>query len=287
VLHTPQEFVDHPQTQARGFFASTGWEGVGEAPFATLPITSHHARPETRAPGPDTDDSASAATHLGRAVARCGCTGLRSRVSVWSGSAPPWCPSCAVPQRAQGNDRSGRSPPTCCVRPAVSTSTAASVQRRVRGRRRGPRSRTDGGRPRARPVPQADVVAENHRGRARQAGVGRRRRAGAQPIRHLVSSRATARRAVREIRHTDANAGSPASTCWNHAEAPFRVASLNHPDHRGSRGVAVLAAIDLRPHRRGHPTGPDRSGVPRGRGLPAHRATAAMLPRRQPRDESC
>ena len=36
VLHTPSEFVAHEQTKSRGFFTATGFEGLGDAPFASV-----------------------------------------------------------------------------------------------------------------------------------------------------------------------------------------------------------------------------------------------------------
>jgi crotonobetainyl-CoA:carnitine CoA-transferase CaiB-like acyl-CoA transferase len=39
VLHTPSEFVAHEQTKSRGFFAATGFEGLGDAPFASALCT--------------------------------------------------------------------------------------------------------------------------------------------------------------------------------------------------------------------------------------------------------
>jgi crotonobetainyl-CoA:carnitine CoA-transferase CaiB-like acyl-CoA transferase len=35
VLHTPSEFVAHAQTRWRGFFTATGFDGLGDAPFAS------------------------------------------------------------------------------------------------------------------------------------------------------------------------------------------------------------------------------------------------------------
>src|SRR4029079_2989699 len=43
VIHEPREFVDHPQTRERGFFAATGFPGLGDAPFAPFPVRLHES----------------------------------------------------------------------------------------------------------------------------------------------------------------------------------------------------------------------------------------------------
>ena len=53
VLHTPLEFVAHEQTKGRGFFASTGFPGLGDAPFATAPYHLDATPTSLRSPAPD------------------------------------------------------------------------------------------------------------------------------------------------------------------------------------------------------------------------------------------
>ena len=58
VLHTPLEFVAHEQTQGRGFFAATGYPGVGDAPFATAPYKLSATPATLRRAAPDGTGSA-------------------------------------------------------------------------------------------------------------------------------------------------------------------------------------------------------------------------------------
>jgi crotonobetainyl-CoA:carnitine CoA-transferase CaiB-like acyl-CoA transferase len=58
VLHTPSEFVAHAQTNVRRFFATTAFEGLGDAPFATAPykLLATPASVRRAAPTPHDDD---------------------------------------------------------------------------------------------------------------------------------------------------------------------------------------------------------------------------------------
>ena len=61
VLHTPSEFVAHAQTKSRGFFAATGFEGLGDAPFAIAPckLSATPASVRRAAPTPHDGDAVS------------------------------------------------------------------------------------------------------------------------------------------------------------------------------------------------------------------------------------
>jgi crotonobetainyl-CoA:carnitine CoA-transferase CaiB-like acyl-CoA transferase len=52
VLHSVREFVAHPQTKSRGYFANTGFPGVGSAPFATHPVNLSATPATIRRPAP-------------------------------------------------------------------------------------------------------------------------------------------------------------------------------------------------------------------------------------------
>src|SRR5690606_36236807 len=56
VLHDPSEFVAHEQTRLRGFFADTGFPGVGGAPFATVPWKLSATPAGVRRPAPSEDE---------------------------------------------------------------------------------------------------------------------------------------------------------------------------------------------------------------------------------------
>ena len=57
VLHTPSEFVAHAQTKSRQFFTATGFDGLGDAPFATAPykLSATPASVRRAAPTPHDD----------------------------------------------------------------------------------------------------------------------------------------------------------------------------------------------------------------------------------------
>ena len=63
VLHTPSEFVAHAQTKSRSFFTATGFDGLGDAPFATAPykLSATPASVRRAAPAPHDDGSRFAA----------------------------------------------------------------------------------------------------------------------------------------------------------------------------------------------------------------------------------
>ncbi|MCW2495159.1 CoA transferase [Jatrophihabitans sp.] len=59
IMQTVREFVDHPQTKHRKFFIETGFEGIGDAPFARHPVnlaaTPASIRRAAPAPGEDAE----------------------------------------------------------------------------------------------------------------------------------------------------------------------------------------------------------------------------------------
>lgn len=52
ILLSVREFVEHPQTKLRGFFADTGFEGIGDAPFARHPVNLSATPAAIRRPAP-------------------------------------------------------------------------------------------------------------------------------------------------------------------------------------------------------------------------------------------
>jgi crotonobetainyl-CoA:carnitine CoA-transferase CaiB-like acyl-CoA transferase len=53
VVHSPSEFVAHEQTRCREFFAATGFDGLGDAPFATVPYKLSVTPASVRRSAPD------------------------------------------------------------------------------------------------------------------------------------------------------------------------------------------------------------------------------------------
>jgi len=51
-VNTPDEFVAEPQTRARGYFRATGFPGLGDAPFASLPANLSATPASLRRPAP-------------------------------------------------------------------------------------------------------------------------------------------------------------------------------------------------------------------------------------------
>lgn len=56
MLLRPSEFVEHPQTRTRGFFATTGFPGIDDAPMATFPVKLSATPASLRRPAPLASD---------------------------------------------------------------------------------------------------------------------------------------------------------------------------------------------------------------------------------------
>jgi crotonobetainyl-CoA:carnitine CoA-transferase CaiB-like acyl-CoA transferase len=264
ILQTPQEFVEHPQTQTRGYFATPGWAGVEDLPFARLPITSPATPALLRRPAPTADDDGGFAGPRDDGPAlpadARGRTGLPLdglRV-VEFGVAAVVPELCGVLSELGGDVIKIES----LAHPDVLRQTGGEHINRgfafnteCRGRRSVMLDlSTDEGRALALELcVRADIVAENHRGGVLdKLGLGDADVRARNPSVIYVSSQGYGRGGPfgEMPAYGPLNAGfSGVHLLWNHAEAPFPCGtSLNHPDHIAGKlaAVAVLAALDQR-----------------------------------------
>ncbi len=275
VLHSLSEFVAHEQTRARGFFAATGFPGLGDAPFATSAVRLSATPTSLRspAPGPADADAVDAA-------------GFGPRVEAASGPDRP-----AKGEKAPGSDQpllldgvvvvefgvAAVVPELCWMLSElgadvikIESSVHPDVLRQTGGARlncgfafnaecRGRRSvaldlSTSEGRELAFALcAKADVVAENHRGGVLdRLGLGYEALKAVNPSVVYASSQGYGRGGPygEMPAYGPLNSGfAGVHLLWNHPDVPYPCGtSMNHPDHIAGKllAVAVLAALDHR-----------------------------------------
>lgn len=273
VIHTPSEFVAHPQTRSRAFFTATGFPGLGDAPFATsaLRLTATPTSLRRPAPAPGQDDTIDDAT------------GLAGR---WSTPVPPTppktpdAPSSPVQRLLLDGVRvvefgmAAVVPELCLVlselgadvikieslaHPDVLRMSGAGLINRsfafnveCRGRRSVALDlSTEEGRELALALcAQADVVAENFRGGVLDGlGLGYEQVQAVNPTVVYAASQGYGRGGpfAEMPAYGPLNFGfSGLHHLWNHPEAPYPCGTaLNHPDHIAGKllAVGVLAAL--------------------------------------------
>jgi crotonobetainyl-CoA:carnitine CoA-transferase CaiB-like acyl-CoA transferase len=266
VLHTPSEFVAHPQTRERGFFARTGWPGVGDGPFAQLPVRLSATPPSLRRPAPEADESTGFASRDATASPwrADNATGDASGLLLDGLRVVEFGVAAVVPELCGVLSELGADviKIESMVHPDVLRSTGgANVNRgfafnaECRGRRSVALDlSTDEGRALAFGLcASADVVAENHRGGVLDAlGLGYDAIRAANPTVVYVSSQGYGRGGPfgEMPAYGPLNAGfAGVHLLWNHRDVPYPCGtSLNHPDHIAGKllAVPVLAALDHR-----------------------------------------
>jgi crotonobetainyl-CoA:carnitine CoA-transferase CaiB-like acyl-CoA transferase len=259
VLHQPSEFVAHPQTRARRFFADTGSEGLGGLPFATQPV--RFARTPTASPvaAQTTSDIERRATPApaGSPIGS-GRTLLLDGVRVVEFGVAAVVPELCGVLSELGADvikiESMANPDVLRMGSGKveHINTSFTFNDECRGRRSVALNlRTERGRELALALcASADVVAENQRGGALAArGLGYAAVQARNPRVIYVSSQGYGSDGpLGEMpAYGPLNAGfSGVHMLWNHPDAPYPCGtSLNHPDHIAGKllAVGVLAAL--------------------------------------------
>jgi crotonobetainyl-CoA:carnitine CoA-transferase CaiB-like acyl-CoA transferase len=263
VLNSVSEFVRHPQTQGRGFFSSTGYPGLGDAPFAGHPVNLSATPASIRRPAPDPgqDDGTGFADRVAPVAGVGGVgeglllKGVRVVEIAFGQLVPQLCgvlsefgadvikiESLAHPDllRAAGGGR-------------INCSFAFNSE--ARGRRSVALDlRTEEGRRIAMELcSAADVVAENHRGGVLDGlGLGYEDVKKRNPSVVYVSSQGYGRGGPlgRRQAYGPLNAAfAGAQVLWNHPEAPYPAGTtLTYPDCIGGKVLAlsVLGALHHR-----------------------------------------
>ena len=262
VLHTPSEFVAHEQTKARGFFAATGFPGLGDAPFATAPYRLSATPASVRRAAPTPDD------------ADCAHADFGPREAPWPAAASTVKPKGLLLEgvRVVEFGMAAVVPETCGVlselgaevvkiesmaHPDVLRLASTGVDKNFtfNAESRGRQSvsldlSTDRGRELAQQLcAMADIVAENYRGGVLdRLGLGYDDVRAVNPSVLYISSQGYGRGGP----YGEMPAFGPLNAgfaglhhLWSDPDAPYPCAtSLNHPDHIAGKllAVAVLAA---------------------------------------------
>jgi crotonobetainyl-CoA:carnitine CoA-transferase CaiB-like acyl-CoA transferase len=260
VLHTPSEFVAHPQTQEREFFVATGFPGLGDAPFAAAPWT-FSATPtvlDRAAPGPSDDDPTGFPSRPAP-VPRGGDGLLLAGVRVVEFGVAAVVPELTWMLSELGADvvkiESEAHPDVLRQTGMGKINRGFAFNAECRGRRS---VALDLGTERGRELAfqlctGADVVAENHRGGVLdRLGLGYDAVRAANPGVVYASSSGYGRGGpLGEMpAFGPLNSGfNGVHLLWNQPDAPYPCgASLNHPDHIAGKllAVAVLSALGHR-----------------------------------------
>jgi crotonobetainyl-CoA:carnitine CoA-transferase CaiB-like acyl-CoA transferase len=260
VLQTPLEFVAHPQVRTRGFFAATGFPGLGDAPFARAPWTFSAtptvlARP---APGPSDDDVSGFPARVAPAP-RGGDGLLLAGVRVVEFGVAAVVPELTWMLSELGADvvkiESEAHPDVLRQTGMGKINKGFAFNAECRGRRS---VALDLGTERGRELAfqlceQADVVAENHRGGVLdRLGLGYDAVRAVNPGVVYASSSGYGRGGPfgEMPAFGPLNSGfNGVHLLWNQPDAPYPCGtSLNHPDHIAGKvlAVAVLAALGHR-----------------------------------------
>jgi len=262
VLHRPSEFVAHPQTRHRGFFADTGDAGLEGLPFATSPLRLTDGPAPVRPPvtAPRSADFAAAERLRGPALG-AGRTLLLDGVRVVEFGVAAVVPELCGVLSELGADvikiESMANPDVLRMGSGrlELIDKSFSFNEECRGRRSVTLDlTTERGRELALALcATADVVAENQRGGALdRRGLGYDAVRAVNPQVLYVSSQGYGRGGpLGEMpAYGPLNAGfSGVHLLWNHPDAPYPCGtSMNHPDHVAGRllAVGVLAALHER-----------------------------------------
>ncbi len=258
VLHTVREFVDHPQTRARSFFADTGFPGLEALPFAGHPVNLSRTpaavrRPATTAPGV----AFRARRRLGGQPVGKGHELLLEGVRVLEFGVAAVVPELSGVLSELGADvikiESQAHPDV--LRAAGGggfLNRSMTFNCECRGRRSVALDlSTERGRELAFELcATADVVAENYRGGVLESlGLGYEALRARNPRVIYASSQGYGRTGPFGAMpaYGPLNSGfSGLHLLWNHPDAPYPCGtSLNHPDHIAGKmlAVAVLAAL--------------------------------------------
>jgi crotonobetainyl-CoA:carnitine CoA-transferase CaiB-like acyl-CoA transferase len=282
-VHTPEEFVAHPHTQARGFFQRTGFPHLADAPFASPPFRFSATPVSVRRAAPVLDENvepspqpSSKGSGSGQSALSLGERGRVREVEGASGAIPS-PPLAGI--RVVHFGVVAVVPEMCWVLAElgaevikIESQTKLDPLREVtlepgavnraftfNDENRGARSvsldlTTARGRELALQLcARADVVAENNRGGVMQGlGLGYEHVRQVSPSAIYLSSQGYGHTGplspVQSFGPLN-SAFTGAVLLWNHPDAPYPAAStLNHPDHIVSKlgVVAVLAALEHR-----------------------------------------
>ena len=261
VLHTPSEFVAHPQTKSRRFFTATGFVGLGDAPFATAPykLSATPASVRRAAPTPNEVDADGFSARAKSREQREGAGGLLLagvRV-VEFGMAAVVPETCGVLSELGADVIKIESTTHPDVLRLASTGLNKNFTFNAESRGRESVA-IDVTTPRGRELAlqlcaTADIVAENYRGGVLdRLGLGYDSISAVNPAVLYVSSQGYGRGGP--YGETPAfgplNAGfAGLHHLWSDPDAPYPCGtSLNHPDHIAGKllAVAVLAAWEHR-----------------------------------------
>ena len=263
VLHTPSEFVAHEQTKSRGFFGATGFDGLGDAPFAMGPCKLSATPTSVRraAPRPDDATDATDATFAPNEAARSSTSSptrpkgllLEGVRVVEFGMAAVVPETCGVLSElgAEVVKIESRKHPDVLRLASTGLDKNFTFNAESRGRLSVTLDlSTERGRALARQLcAQADIVAENYRGGVLdRLGLGYDDVCAANPSVLYVSSQGYGRGGP----YGEMPAFGPLNAgfaglhhLWSDPDTPYPCGtSLNHPDHIAGKllAVSVLAA---------------------------------------------
>ena len=259
VLQTLREFVDHPQTRSRSFFADTGFAGLEGLPFATHPVNLSRTPASVRLPAETGSDvSFRPRSPLGGAALGGGGGLLLEGVRVVEFGVAAIAPElCGVLSELGADVIKIESVVHLDVLRAAGASVGSfdrsmTFNAECRGRRSVTLDLTteQGRRLAFELCAGADVIAENYRGGVLDGlGLGYEAVRAVNPRVVYASSQGYGN--TGPFRSMPAygplNSGfTGVHLLWNHPDAPYPCGtSLNHPDHIGGKllAVAVLAAL--------------------------------------------
>ncbi|HUP75514.1 MAG TPA: CoA transferase [Acidimicrobiales bacterium] len=265
VLHTPSEFVAHEQTKSRGFFAATGFGGLGDAPFASAPYKLSATPASLRRAAPTPRDAASSEDGFAPQPSRSARGGAEQEEEedaglllagvrvVEFGMAAVVPETCGVLSELGADVIKVESTTHPDVLRLASTGLNKNFTFNAESRGRESVAidlSTEGGRELAlRLCATADIVAENYRGGVLdRLGLGYDTVRAVNPAVVYVSSQGYGRGGP----YGEMPAFGPLNAgfaglhhLWSDPDAPYPCGtSLNHPDHIAGKllAVAVLAA---------------------------------------------
>ncbi|MCB0993736.1 MAG: CoA transferase [Acidimicrobiales bacterium] len=264
VVHRPEEFVTHAQTVHRGLFATTGFPGLGDAPFAQGPWKLSATPASLRRPAPVAESAVEAAAAFApRSVPQVAprdsgellLDGVRVVEFGMAAVVPEMCWILSELGADVVKIESIAHPDVLRQASGDRVNCAFTYNAESRGRRS---VALDLGTEEGRAIAlelcaRADIVAENYRGGV-LAGLGLDHAdiAAVNPGVVYVSSQGYGRggplgkmQAFGPLN----SAFSGTHYLWNHPDTPYACGtSLNHPDHIAGKllAVAVLAALDHR-----------------------------------------
>ena len=268
VLHRPSEFVAHPQTASRMFFAATDFPGIVGAPFATFPMKLSATPPALRRPAPEAaiaepDDAGWSGRRPDEHVDGSQPNGLLlDGVRVIEFGAAAVVPEMSGVLSELGADviriESIAHPDVLRASGGggidnINRSFAFNAENRGRRSVALDLTTAEGRRIAFELCAGADIVAENQRGGVLdRLGLGYEAVRAANPAVIYACSQGYGRGGpLGEMpAYGPLNAGfAGVHLLWNHPDAPYPCGtSLNHPDHIAGKlmAVAVLAAFDHR-----------------------------------------